>query len=50
MIIEAVSTAPMGLPPSDVEVLILDGFDKVQQFADDIIAVIRKSRWFFSPS
>jgi len=49
LIIEAVSTAPMGLPPSDVEVLILDGFDKVQQFADDIIAVIRKSRWFFSP-
>ena len=32
------------------EVLILDGFDKVQQFADDIIAVIRKSRWsLFSP-
>lgn len=48
-IVDAVCTAPMGLPPSDVEILILDGFARVQQFADDIMAVIKKSRWFFSP-
>lgn len=48
-ILAAVETAPMGLPPSDVEILVLDGFAKVQEFADDIIASIKSARWFFSP-
>jgi nitroreductase len=48
-IVEAVQTAPMGLPPSDVEILILDDFAKVQQFASDITEAIKASRWFFSP-
>ncbi len=48
-IVEAVCTAPMGLPPSDVEILILDNPAKVQEFAADVIGVIKKSRWFFSP-
>lgn len=48
-IVEAVQTAPMGLPPSDVEILILDDFAKVQQFAADITEAIKASRWFFCP-
>lgn len=47
-IVEAVSTAPMGLPPSDVEILVLNTPAKVQEFAADVIGVIKKSRWFFS--
>lgn len=48
-IVEAVSTAPMGLPPSDVEILVLNSRQKVQEFADDIIEMVKKSRWMFSP-
>lgn len=48
-IVAAVETAPMGLPPSDVEILVFDGFAKVQEFADDIIRAIKTARWFFSP-
>lgn len=48
-IIELASTAPMGLPPSDVEILIFDGKDKVKEFADDIIDWMKKIKWFFSP-
>ncbi|HRY12477.1 MAG TPA: nitroreductase family protein [Syntrophomonadaceae bacterium] len=45
----AVATAPMGLPPSDVEILVFDTPAKVQEFAADLIAVMKKSRWLFSP-
>jgi nitroreductase/Pyruvate/2-oxoacid:ferredoxin oxidoreductase delta subunit len=48
-IVEAVSTAPMGLPPSDVEILVLDSRPKVKEFADDIIQTMKGSKWFFSP-
>ena len=48
-IIEAVSTAPMGLPPSDVEILIFEDKLKVKEFASDVIELIKKSKWFFSP-
>jgi len=48
-IVDAVSTAPMGLPPSDVEVLIFNSRKKVQEFADDITHVMKRSRWLFSP-
>ncbi len=48
-ILDVVATAPMGIPPSDVEVLVLKGRAKVRAFADDIIALMRKSRWLFSP-
>lgn len=47
-VLNAVATAPMGLPPSDVEVLVVDGRDKVQEFAADMVACMAKSRWFFS--
>lgn len=48
-IVAAVATAPMGLPPSDVEILVLDSRPKVQEFAGDIIAQAKNSRWLFSP-
>lgn len=48
-IVAAVATAPMGLPPSDVEILVLDTPAKVQEFAADVVMVMKKSRWFFSP-
>ncbi|MEQ8202056.1 MAG: nitroreductase family protein [Syntrophomonadaceae bacterium] len=48
-IVAAVATAPMGLPPSDVEILVLDTPAKVQEFAADVVTVMKKSRWFFSP-
>ena len=48
-IIDAVSTAPMGIPPSDVEVLVLENKDSVQRFTADMIAYFRKIHWLFSP-
>ncbi|THB63235.1 MAG: 4Fe-4S dicluster domain-containing protein [Desulfovibrio sp.] len=47
-ILAAVCTAPMGLPPSDTEILVLHGREKVQEFAADVVAVMAKTRWFFS--
>ncbi len=48
-IIDAVKTAPMGIPPSDVEILVLKGRDKVQGFAKDIAETMYKIKWFFGP-
>lgn len=48
-ILDAVATAPMGLPPSEVEVLVLDGFAAVREFAGDMIDVFQAKKWFFSP-
>lgn len=48
-ILDAVSTAPMGLPPSEVQVLVLQGFDSVKEFAVDMVKVFRSSKWLFSP-
>ncbi len=39
----------MGVPPSDVEILVFDTPDKVREFAGDIIAMMKKSRWLFAP-
>lgn len=38
-IINGSSTAPMGIPPSDVEVIVLHGKEKVKMFSDDIIGL-----------
>ncbi|HDP80468.1 MAG TPA: 4Fe-4S dicluster domain-containing protein [Spirochaetes bacterium] len=46
-IVDAVATAPMGLPPSDVEILVVDRKEKVREFAEDIIAVMAKSKFLF---
>ncbi|MGI6453800.1 MAG: nitroreductase family protein [Syntrophomonadaceae bacterium] len=49
-IIDSVSTAPMGLPPSDVEILVIRGREKVRQLSWDIIDYFRNIRWIFSPA
>jgi ferredoxin/nitroreductase len=47
-IIEAVSTAPMGIPPSDVAVLVLENKAAVQRFTGDIMAYVHRVKWLFS--
>ncbi|MCU0849342.1 MAG: nitroreductase family protein [Spirochaetes bacterium] len=49
-IIAAASTSPMGLPPSDVEVLVLEGRDSVREFAGCAVDFMRKIKWLFSPA
>lgn len=49
-LIESVSTAPMGLPPSDVEILVIKGREKVRQLAWDIIDYFQSIKWMFSPA
>jgi ferredoxin/nitroreductase len=49
-IIQSVSTAPMGLPPSDVEILVLNGREKVRQLSWDLIAYFQSIKWMFSPA
>lgn len=47
-IIAAVTTAPMGIPPSDVHVLVLNTKEKVYQFVADFCAFLEGSKWFVS--
>jgi len=47
-ILRAASTSPMGLPPSDVHVLVLHGKDKVRAFAEDFCAYLESLRWLVS--
>ena len=47
-ILETAKTAPMGLPPSDVNVLIMDTKEKVETFAGDFCDYLEEMRWFFS--
>lgn len=49
-VLAAVSTAPMGIPPTDVSVLVFDGFDKVQALAGGLLAFMQRIRWFLSPT
>jgi ferredoxin len=48
-ILEAAATAPMGLPPSDVSVLVMNGKDKVFQFSKDYCEYLEKLKWMVSP-
>ncbi len=48
-ILDAASTAPMGLPPSDVHVMLLDNHDKSRAFVADFCNHLEKMRWFVSP-
>jgi ferredoxin len=48
-IIAFTATAPAQVPPSNVELLVLAGRDKVHEFSDDIVTAMRKSRWMFRP-
>jgi len=47
-ILQAAKTAPMGLPPSDVNVLILDSKEKTHAFAEDFCAYLENMKWFVS--
>ncbi len=49
-IVSAASTAPMGLPPSDVQIVVFDGKDKVAALSDDLFDFMRSIRWLFSPT
>jgi len=44
------STAPMGIPPSDVGVVVFHGREKVQEFAADACDSFQRMAWFFSPA
>jgi nitroreductase/NAD-dependent dihydropyrimidine dehydrogenase PreA subunit len=41
-ILDAVTTAPMGIPPSDVKVIVLAGRDKVREFGIDFSKELKK--------
>jgi ferredoxin len=47
-ILEAAVTAPMGLPPSDVNVLILDSKEKNRAFVKDFCEFLGTIRWIVS--
>ena len=44
----AARTAPMGLPPSDVNVLVLDSKEKTRAFAKDFCNYLEDMKWFVS--
>jgi len=48
-ILEAASTAPMGIPPSDVNILVLNGKEKVAGFSKDYCEYLKSLRWMVSP-
>ncbi len=47
-IIEAAVTAPMGLPPSDVQLVVFKGKEKVREFSFDVLDYFGKISWLFS--
>lgn len=48
-ILTAAKTAPMGLPPSDVHVMILNGKEQTRAFAKDFCDFLESMKWFVSP-
>jgi len=48
-ILAAAATAPMGLPPSDVSVLVINGKEKVFQFSKDYCDYLKSLKWMVSP-
>lgn len=47
-IIDAAVSAPMGLPPSDVHLVVFKGKEKVREFSFDVLDYFGKIRWLFS--
>lgn len=47
-VIEAAKTSPMGLPPSDVNLLVFDSPAKVRQFAEDFCDYLEGIKWLVS--
>ena len=48
-ILAMTSTAPMGIPPSEVGIVVFHGRERVRQLAADAIAAFRAMRWVFGP-
>jgi nitroreductase/NAD-dependent dihydropyrimidine dehydrogenase PreA subunit len=49
-VLDAAVNAPMGVPPSDVGVVVVNGFDKMRAFTADIQAAFKKMQFIFSPA
>lgn len=47
-ILRMASTAPMGIPPSDVEILVFSGREKVGEFRDDVMEYFRSLSKYFN--
>jgi ferredoxin len=47
-IVASISTAPMGVPPSDVEILVIDNRSKVKEFGDELVAGVKRSMFVLS--
>ena len=47
-IVTAASTAPMGIPPSDVHLLVLEDREKVRKFSVDFCIFLQSMKWFVS--
>jgi ferredoxin len=47
-IISAAQTAPMGIPPSDVHLLVFDSKEKVRNFTNDYSLYLKNIRWMAS--
>ena len=47
-ILNAASTSPMGIPPSDVNILILDSPEKVRKFSKAFCAYLESIQWLVS--
>lgn len=47
-ILNAAKTAPMGLPPSDVNVLIINGKNKNAEFVKDLAELVKSMKWLVS--
>ncbi len=47
-ILEAAQTAPMGIPPSDVHVLVLENKKQVRLFAEEFSVYLKSIRWMAS--
>jgi ferredoxin len=48
-IIAAASTAPMGIPPSDVNILVIKGKEKAFQFSKDYCEYLVTLKWMVTP-
>ncbi len=47
-ILTAAKTAPMGIPPSDVHVMVLNGKEQTRAFAKDFSDFLESMKWFVS--
>lgn len=47
-ILNAAKTAPMGLPPSDVHVVVFDSYEKVRAFSFDFCRYLEDMQWLVS--